>query len=134
MKINKLFQSRRRLTNEIYQGIHHVCDENHQKVEGSITDEDVYGGDHPRIFKILPSAPQRQNENKGVRYQRGNPDRGLGSPSVFLYQIVLYVSVLTKDCAIARQYTALVKVSRLIRRPNGSRHYLQVWEAVGLLS
>lgn len=47
------------MTNEIYQGIHQVCGKNNQKVEGSVTDEDVYGGDHPRIFKILPSAPQR---------------------------------------------------------------------------
>ena len=64
------------MTNEIYQGIHQVRSKNHQKVEGSVTGEDVYGGGHPRIFKIQPSAPQRQNENAGVRYQRGNPERG----------------------------------------------------------
>jgi hypothetical protein len=71
-------------TNEIYQGIHQVRDKNHQKVEGSITDEDVYGGCHPRIFKILPSAPQRQNENARVCYQRGNPERGFRQSLSFL--------------------------------------------------
>ena len=64
------------MTYEIYQGIHQVRGENNQKVEGSVTDEDVYSWGHPRIFKILPSAPQRQNENARVRYQRGNPERG----------------------------------------------------------
>ena len=64
------------MTDEIYQGIHQICHENHKKVKGAVTDEDVYGWGHPRIFKILPSAPQRQNEDARVRYQRGNPDRG----------------------------------------------------------
>ena len=37
----------------------------------------------------------------------------LGISSVLFHQIVLYLSVLlTKDYAIARQYTALVKMSR----------------------
>ena len=64
------------ITDEIYQGIHQVRDENHQKVEDAVTDEDVYGWGQPRISKILPSAPQRQNEDAGVRYQRRNPERG----------------------------------------------------------
>ena len=91
------------MTNEIYQGIHQVRDENYQKVEGSITDEDVYGWGHPRIINILPTAPQRQNENAWVRYQGGNPERGFRQfLSIFYNRIVLYVLVLTKDCAIAR--------------------------------
>jgi hypothetical protein len=61
-------------TNEIYQGIHQVREENHQKVEGTITDEDVYGWGNLRIFNILPGPPQRQNEDAGICYQWGNPD------------------------------------------------------------
>jgi hypothetical protein len=64
------------MTDEIYQGIHQVREENHQKVEGAVTDEDVYSWNRPRIFKILPSAPQRQNEDARVRYQWGNPEGG----------------------------------------------------------
>jgi hypothetical protein len=97
------------MTDGIYQGIHQVREENHQKVEGAVTSEDVYGWGHPRIFKILPSAPQRQNENAGVRYQRGNPERGFRQFLSLSLKIVLYVSVLTKDFAITRQYAALVK-------------------------
>jgi len=56
--INDLFRSREKpMTDEIYQGIHQVREENHQKVEGAVTDEDVYSWDCPRIFKILPSPP-----------------------------------------------------------------------------
>ena len=78
------------MTNEIYQGIHQVRDENHQKVQGSVTDEDVYGGEHPRIFKILPSTPQRQNENTGVRHQWGNPERGFRH----------FLSFISSDCLV----------------------------------
>ena len=56
------------MTNEIYQGIHQVREENHQKVEGAVTDEGVYGWCHPRMLNILPSPPQRQNEDARVRY------------------------------------------------------------------
>ena len=90
--INVLFQSKRQMTgtNEIYQGVHQVREENHHKVEGSVTDEDVYGGDHPRIFKILPSAPQRQNKNAGVRYQREKPERGFSRQFVSFSLIELF--------------------------------------------
>jgi hypothetical protein len=64
------------MTDEIYHSVHQVREKNHQKVDGAITDEDVYGWGHPGILKILPRAPQRQNEDAGVRYQRGNPERG----------------------------------------------------------
>ena len=97
------------MTNEIYQGIHQVSRENHQKVEGTVTDENVYGRGHPRIFNILPRAPQRQNKNAGVRYQRGNPERGFRRFLSFSLKITLYISILTKYSAIAHQYAALVK-------------------------
>jgi len=64
------------MTDEIYQGIHQVREENHQKVEDAVADKDVYSWDRPRIFKILPSTPQRQNEDARVRYQWGNPEGG----------------------------------------------------------
>ena len=74
------------MTNEVYQGIHQVCDENHQKVEGTVTNKDVYGWG-PGIIDILPSAPQRQNEDAGVRYQRGNPKRGFSQFLSFLERV-----------------------------------------------
>ena len=85
------------MTNEIYQGIHQVRDENHEKVESAVTDEDVYGWGHPRIFNIVPRAPQRQNEDAGVCDQRGNPERGFNQFLSFSLKITLYVSVLTVD-------------------------------------
>ena len=97
------------MTNEIYQCIHEVRKENHQKVEGSVTDEDVYGWGHPRIFKILPSAPQRQDKDARVRDQRRNPERGFRHFLSFSLKIILYVSVLTKYFAISHQYAALVE-------------------------
>jgi len=56
------------MTDEVYQGVHQVREENHQKVESTIAGEDVYGWGHPRMSNILPCPPQRQNEDAGVRY------------------------------------------------------------------
>ena len=85
------------MTNEIYQGIHQVGHENHEKVEGTVTGEDVYGWGHPGIFKIVSSALQRQNEDAEVCDQRRNPERGFSQFLSFSLKTVLYVLVLTKN-------------------------------------
>ena len=84
-----------------------------------------------RYWRVRHSVKMKMQESvtKGE-----TQSAALSSSSVFFNRIVLYVSVLTKDCAIARQYTALVKVSRQVRPSDGSRHYLQAWKAVGPLS
>ena len=64
------------MTDKIYQGIHKVREENHQKIEGTITGKDVYGWSHPRISDKRMSPPQCQNEDARVCYQWGDPERG----------------------------------------------------------
>ena len=64
------------MTDEKDQGVHQVGEEDHQKIEEAITDEDMYGRCPPGVPDILPSPPQRQNEDTAVGNQRGNPERG----------------------------------------------------------
>jgi len=122
------------MTDEIYQGIHQVREENHQKVEGAVTDEDVYGWGHPRIFDILPGPPQRQNEDARVGNQWGNPKRGFKQFLSFSLKGRLLRIDTHERLSYRPSICSLGQVSREVRPSDESRHYLQGWEAVGLLS